>query len=98
MKSPTYDSHLIGDVLSASSHHIKAGVTSFFTTLTKRKLLINDHWDIEGNLRENERVPKSQTHLCSKALTPVRMSYHFCSQLTSVRGCFATKSLQPRVL
>lgn len=50
-----YDSHLISDVLSASSHHIKAGVTSFFATLTKCKLPTNDHWDTEGNLRENKK-------------------------------------------
>lgn len=89
-----YDSHLIRDVFSASSHHIKAGVT-FFTTLTKCKFLINDHWDTEGNLIANERVPKSQTHLYSEALVRVRTSSHFCSQLTSVRGFFATESLQP---
>lgn len=56
MKLPPlfYDSHLNCDVLSASSHHIKAGVTSF-TTLTKCKLLTNDHRDTEGNLRESKR-------------------------------------------
>lgn len=92
MKLPTlfYDSHLNCDVLSASSHHIKAGVTSF-TALTKCKLFTNGHRDTAGNLRENKSVPKPQTYCCSGALVRGRTSSHFCSQLT-VSG----DSLQPR--
>lgn len=88
MKLPPlfYDSHLNCDVLSASSHHIKAGVTSF-TTLTKCKLLTNDHRDTEGNLRESKRRFPNPKHTSAvkpwswKDIFPLLLTAHQCQEI-----------------
>lgn len=93
MKLPTlfYDSHLNCDVLSASSHYIKAGATSF-TTLTKCKLLINDHRGTEGNLKEKKRGFPNPRHISS--LEPWTPIGHLP---TSAHGSpVSGDSLQPR--
>lgn len=93
MKLPTlfYDSHLNCDVLSASSHYIKAGVTSF-TTLTKCNLLTNDHSSTEGNLRENKRGFPNPRHISS--LEPWPLVGHLPTSAHSSPVC--GDSLQPR--
>lgn len=91
MKLPTlfYDSHLNCDVLSASSHYIKAGVTSF-TTLTK--LLTNDHRGTEGNLRENKRGFPNPRHTSSLEPWPLVGHLPTSAHSSPVWG----HSLQPR--
>lgn len=80
-----YDSHLISNVLSASSHHIKAGVTSFFTTLTQCRLFFISvspwYWEkVTRKLREGFQLLDT-AQVCSHG--PVWMSSHLCSQLVS---------------
>lgn len=85
------DSHLNCDVISASSHHIKAGVTSF-TTLTKCKLLTNYHKDTEGNLRENQRGFPNPRY--TSALEPWSLVGHLPTPAHS--SPVGGDSLQPR--
>lgn len=68
-----YDRHLIGDVLSASSHSVKAGVTGFFATLSASSSLM-----ITGMLRKIKEKTRGSSQITdSEALVAVRTSLFY---------------------